>query len=560
MAPFTHFKKILDGLHLRPTTISAPVSELMKAVPLTPTVCQWVSGLFSGAFFDQAPQREEPISACNHPTKDGATPDLTENVDVDHQTAGDDQAEGIGDQEMTDADSESEDHDQNTGELQTKSSTDDDYVDRRDFDTIKAIQDSAFEKLLLQHIDPEGKLDVNKCQVEEHDGGSYHYVVFLSVEGHGRFVVKVPFSGTATWWQEGDAYNLRSEAQTMNFIRRNTSVPIPEVIAFDDSLDNAIAAPYILMRAIEGRVATHAWYGRTPNGQLDKSNADNPSLATVQQRKRFLKNLAYTMAELRHLRFDKIGMLNFDGNAGVPEVGPWFEDMQDGQQLKEVPAYESSKDFFQSKIDYVKDKCDGQIDDLAYGIMEVLKLAFGSSPISSSKEKASDIQESFVLTHNDLDLQNIYVDDNFNIVGIIDWDLTVTAPRCVGFSSFPVFLREDWDPDYDLETAKHMPWSLAEYRMLYTGYMKQATSGPDGLGDGKYTSRSHMYYAAYSVGMYSAATQYFVERICKELPLLRSLDHDTFLENFGGESWTGSDRARTVLKRGLEMLFSAESE
>jgi hypothetical protein len=487
-----------------------------------------------------APQHEE--STSDNLSKDNEQPDI---VDAD--------------QEMPDADAESEDGDQNSDD---SSSIDDGYIDRRDNKTIEAIDDSAFKNLLLHHLDPEGKLNVSICQIEERDGGTWHHVAILSAEGHGRFVIKVPFTGTAEWWQEGDAYNLRSEAQTMNYIRRNTSVPVPEVIAYDDSLNNPISAPYILMRAVEGRLATHAWYGRTPNGQLDKPNADNPSPATNQQRKRFLKSLAYTMAELRHLEFDKIGMLNFDGNADVPEVGPWFEDMQDSQQLKEIPAYKSSKEFYQSKIDYVKEKFELalELDDHGYGILELLSIVFEKSPFSSSKKTISDTHETFVLAHNDLDLQNIYVDDDFNIVGIIDWDLTVTAPRCVGYSSLPVFLREDWEPEYGLETARHMPWSLVDYRKIYAEYVMQATASPNGLGDGKYTAKSHMYYAAYSVGTYSKAVEYFAPRICNELAHLRALNVHTFLENFGNEDWAGADRARIMLKKGLAMLFSVESE
>ena len=40
--------------------------------------------------------------------------------------------------------------------------------------------------------------------------------------------------------------------------------------------------------------------------------------------------------------------------------------------------------------------------------------------------------DGFVLSPPDFDSQNILVDDQGNVTGIIDWDLVQTLPSCVG--------------------------------------------------------------------------------------------------------------------------------
>lgn len=42
------------------------------------------------------------------------------------------------------------------------------------------------------------------------------------------------------------ARNLACEAQTMQVLKRETTIPVPEILKFDKSLDNKINCPYIL--------------------------------------------------------------------------------------------------------------------------------------------------------------------------------------------------------------------------------------------------------------------------------------------------------------------------
>jgi hypothetical protein len=52
----------------------------------------------------------------------------------------------------------------------------------------------------------------------------------------------------------------------------------------------------------------------------------------------------------------------------------------------------------------------------------------------------------FVLAHTDLNFQNILVDGEGNVTGIIDWDDMLVGPRQSGCCQYPSWITRDWDP------------------------------------------------------------------------------------------------------------------
>ena len=53
-----------------------------------------------------------------------------------------------------------------------------------------------------------------------------------------------PSIGHLPEWVEASGRELRTEANTMDFIWKHTKISAPEVYAFDPRLDNMINAPY----------------------------------------------------------------------------------------------------------------------------------------------------------------------------------------------------------------------------------------------------------------------------------------------------------------------------
>lgn len=52
----------------------------------------------------------------------------------------------------------------------------------------------------------------------------------------------------------------------------------------------------------------------------------------------------------------------------------------------------------------------------------------------------------FVLTHPDLNIQNVLVSEDGSVRGLIDWGGVAAVPRLVGYKKYPSWLTRDWDP------------------------------------------------------------------------------------------------------------------
>ena len=92
------------------------------------------------------------------------------------------------------------------------------------------------------------------------DCGYFHAVITISFTDGRLWVLKVPRKGYAGSWNRRFAQALVSEAQTMRLLRRETSIPLPEVYAFDSAVENELGCPFILMEKIPGKSMFYGWY------------------------------------------------------------------------------------------------------------------------------------------------------------------------------------------------------------------------------------------------------------------------------------------------------------
>ena len=90
------------------------------------------------------------------------------------------------------------------------------------------------------------------CKILNRLHGRNHLFVIIELGAKGKYAIKVPYSGIPSLWERGDALTLHSEACTMKHIRRMCNAPIPEVFDWNETYENTLGAPYILMRAVTG--------------------------------------------------------------------------------------------------------------------------------------------------------------------------------------------------------------------------------------------------------------------------------------------------------------------
>jgi hypothetical protein len=441
-------------------------------------------------------------------------------------------------------------------------------MDRQDFPRIRAIEDDAFKKLLLETIDTEEKFSLKDVKVTRRCEGTFNHCAMLKLTDGREYAIKVPAQGTPELWTEIDAHVLRSEVGTMKYIRRYTAVPVMHIFGSDASCDNTLGAPYIIQEFSEGFRASFLFLCPGEDGQ---PNFDLDAGTPIQKQRRevFLRDLATKMAELHKFSFDKSGMLYFEEdpeleNAKPPNVGPWFEyltyDPQECAPFSNTQAflhkmaarYVAEEKVWLDNIPETDTLWPAERRALAHKRLAGLSL-FSGCAFSSFPGSSSTNPETFVLAHPDLDLQNIYVDDTGAITGIIDWQGTRTMPRPVGYASVPLFLRSDWEARED-GAAGIVPLSALDgFRTMYATYMAEALNGG---GDAKYTPRSAVCWFAFGAAMGSAVhnLENFFQRMVEEVgPDREDMEEDTFLVYLSEEDVP--EESKEILKTEFRRMF-----
>jgi hypothetical protein len=159
--------------------------------------------------------------------------------------------------------------------------------------------------------------------------------------------------------------------------------------------------------------------------------------------------------------------------------------------------------------------------------------------------------QTFTIHHKDLDLQNILVDDNGNVTGLIDFEGSWAAPRCVGAAAVPLFLRNDWFPRYthDLRTGPNLAWNYHHYREVYAAALIEAGNDTDS----KYTLKSAIYQSALAAITEGGDANDLVEKLLRQIP--NCLVHADDVKVAMGVGW---DAAVAKLKVEFARIFEPQ--
>ncbi|KAG6222051.1 hypothetical protein E4U34_001615 [Claviceps purpurea] len=231
-------------------------------------------------------------------------------------------------------------------------------------------------------------------------------------------------------------YILQSEALTMQFLQRHTRVPCPRVFdwACESDPTNTIGVGYILMEKLNG--TSLIW-----------------QKATAAQKEKIVRQYAEIMLEIERHPFDKLGSLIATAGirSGEAIEGPAVESQiqvgaladystfRSGDGGMPLGPFRSSEEAFRAIVEAnMRMTVAGEIGSaenvldllLAYRFrLDVLDKVSGQT---ATAEKGS---EQFFLKHADDKGDHILVNDDFDIVGIIDWEWCQTASREQAFSS-----------------------------------------------------------------------------------------------------------------------------
>ena len=326
--------------------------------------------------------------------------------------------------------------------------------------------------------------------------GSFNAVFKMLFADGTLWVLKVPASGHSQCWDVPAREALTSEALTMRLIRRQTTIPVPEVFAFDASLENELGCPFILMEFIHGKPLNDVWFTQ---------GVSQPKQEQI--RTRALQGIAEAMTQLNSFAFNQGGSLLFDAKGNVAGIGS-SNIVDDETQYAKMHSkdYDNTMAFcqhgpFTDPSSYLPSLLDaregkGERCEVEEGAHKLLRLFIEWSVTAGKTE-----EKPFVLAHTDLDYQNILVNNDGSLAGIIDWDGVAAVPRYIGCQSFPKFLTQDYDPAnyaYDVEAGKPIEGYLADssaelacYRAMYAQFMESYLS----IGDQVNVTRSRQHAA-----------------------------------------------------------------
>lgn len=313
--------------------------------------------------------------------------------------------------------------------------------------------------------------------------GSFNILFPIQFEDGLRWLLKVPAIAHPGRWDEMAARALKAEALTMQLLKRDTSIPLPEVYSFDATLENELNCAYILMEYVCGVPLHDVWF----NQHSSEEEAENLKV-------RSLRDVAKAMVQLNKFDFTQGGAPIFDDEGcTVNGVGPAIkldnsamldrlekEDDDETAIFCELGPFDDVKSYFLAMLDrrepppYNHDQ----------GVYKLLRLfidwlvPFFAPKISGSPR--------FVLSHPDLNFQNVLVsDEDGRLCGLIDWDGIAAVPRCIGNERYPSWLTRDWEPDtYGYKEGEaeegaiineNSPDELTKYREMYVQFMKDSS-------------------------------------------------------------------------------------
>lgn len=249
------------------------------------------------------------------------------------------------------------------------------------------------------------------------------------------------------------------EAATAKYIQQNTKIPTPRVLYYSDFSD---VGPFIIIERVENK-STLSDALTTPGVDRSITHALDPNISQNTLQALYLK-VAHIVLELSYHKFARIGSL-LEGDDGSFSVGgrPVTQNMNDMLQLANIPSAIFAPEYktFQSSDEYYLNLARGHLSQLIFQQNDLVKSAddcrnkyvarqlfrqlaeqgrlsiFGFAEDSWSAQARNKISkllpapsnsDSFRLYGDDFRPGNILIDDDNEVVSVIDWEFTYTAP------------------------------------------------------------------------------------------------------------------------------------
>jgi aminoglycoside phosphotransferase (APT) family kinase protein len=253
--------------------------------------------------------------------------------------------------------------------------------------------------------------------------GSYNVAYRLVFSDGVQWIMRLPYED----WSDQTREDMERNMDGLRFLSEKTTLPVPVIHDYSSSSNNSIGRPYSILSYLPGIQLSSVW--------KDKN------WMTDEKRLRIFRFLAAAMSQLRFFEFPKIGRFRYDSSSKEYSITS-LPDISDPHRLEFTThgrhgPYETVQDYFLRPISQWI-----QSTDSLYHMSELALLRMFVTLVF---DRAHD-RGPFLLHHPDFSYQNILVNDEGDVTGIIDWDGIATAPRELSFARYPSWITRDWDP------------------------------------------------------------------------------------------------------------------
>lgn len=213
-------------------------------------------------------------------------------------------------------------------------------------------------------------------------------------------------------------FDRRSEYATYSFLKK-ALVPVPEVfeVADDNDPNNPVGSGYILLE-------------KFPGNPMDWDAANDL------QKDKVCQQLADIYTKIKKQPLDRLGRLQpSSSNPTSIEVGPAFFTYDQNGNATAIGPFKTSNEYYTAIINH------------RLNLVKTREIA-PSAPTDQYlvfKTLLDNLPNNddgpFYLRHTDSRDANFLVDEDFNITGVIDWELATVVPKASAFQS-PLFMYD----------------------------------------------------------------------------------------------------------------------
>jgi aminoglycoside phosphotransferase len=288
-----------------------------------------------------------------------------------------------------------------------------------------------------------------------------------------------------------------SEIATIHYVRQHIDIPVPRVLAYDSSCNNKLDFEWIIMERVSGF----------------KLSEQRQTMSWLKKEK-VVRKVISCLVQLFQIRFPHLGNLYATKDlqrlptADIPDttlLGHEYTRSKIGfclGQIVSIPffwgnrlrfkvcrgPFQNSQDWLRTQLQLYLLTIDNPVIDEDPNGEQCTEELDASCTREAKKDRAhrlidllptvfpSDESEAYVLHHGDLHEDNIFVDDNHEVSGIIDWECVHTVPLWAAceipkFLDLAVERSECPDPDeYMKETLSD---GTEELNSLYYEHLEQ---------------------------------------------------------------------------------------